>query len=358
MANVLQLAKYYPPILGGIELVEKMLTKAHVELQDQVFIIAFRNEHELASVGEFGEYVEWINADLEIKSAIFNWGFIFRFRQYIIKNKIQKIYVHLPNPYMHELVRINKSFLAKKNIIVHAIYHSDIVNQKILKFFYNKYFVATSDVYTNIIVSSEKLWSFSKVLKKISLDKKKVIPFCSEGLMTFTPRTSFKGKLVAIGRMVPYKGFEFLINAIKDTEFELHIIGDGPLFKFLKSIGGKNIFLHKRLSEIDKNRIIAESDLLIVSSINQAEAYGMTIVEAFESGLPVVASNIESGVTYLVQNNLTGRIFETLNKVSLLSEIRYFRDNRVEYMSISKNVRAFYERELSFNCFKERVKNL
>lgn len=356
--NILQLSKYYSPILGGIELVEKMLTKAHSRLGDKVFIVAFKDDQIFDTVGEFGEKIEWINTDLELRSALFNWSFIFKFRNYLIANNIQKIYVHLPNPYMHELVRLNRRFLDDKKIVVSAIYHSDIVNQKFLRIFYNFYFLHTAGIYKNIIVSSEKLWKYSSVLTKLPLQKMKVIPFCSEGNMTFKQRTRFGGKLLAIGRMVPYKGFEFLINAINGSEYELHIIGDGPLYQYLKSIASKNIFLHKKLSEIDKNELIANSDLLIVSSINSSEAYGMIIVEAFESGLPVVASNLNSGVTFLVQNNITGRVFETLNKDSLLSEIRYFRDNSVQYQKVSKNVRDFYELELSFDSFMERVKNL
>jgi rhamnosyl/mannosyltransferase len=356
--NILQLSKYYPPILGGIELVAKMLTKAHSKIGDKVFIVAFKNEQTFESLGEFGEQVEWINADLELKSALFNWSFIFKFRKYLVSNNIQKIYVHLPNPYMHELVRLNRRFLEKRKIVVSAIYHSDIVNQKILRIFYNFYFVHTSSIYKNIIVSSEKLWKSSSVLTQLPVEKMKVIPFCSEGNMSFKQRSNFGGKLLAIGRMVPYKGFEFLINAINESNYELHIIGDGPLYQNLKLIASKNIILHKKLNEIDKNALIAKSDLLIVSSINSSEAYGMIIVEAFESGLPVVASNLNSGVTFLVQNNVTGRVFETLNKESLLSEIRYFQDNSVQYQKVSKNVRDFYEKELSFDCFKERVRNL
>jgi len=158
--------------------------------------------------------------------------------------------------------------------------------------------------------------------------------------------------------MVPYKGFEFLIKAINNTEFELHIIGDGPLLGQLQSIAAPNVFLHKRLSEKDKNKLIADSDLLIVSSINNAEAYGMIIVEAFESGLPVIASNLETGVTYLVQENATGKVFNVLDKESLLSKIKYFKENNKEYSKISNYVREFYEKELSFKNFKERVKNL
>lgn len=357
--KILQLSKFYPPILGGIELVEKMITKAHCSLKDEVFIVAFKQKNEnFSQTGEFGELIEWINLDIKLKSAPFNLSFISQFRAYIKENKIERIYVHLPNPFMHELVRFNRKFLNKNRVEVVAVYHSDIINQKILRFFYDKYFVKTADLYHKIIVSSDNLWRFSKVLTKLPADKKTVIPFCSEGNMEFLERKKFGGKLLAIGRLVPYKGFKFLIEALKDTEFELHIIGDGPLYQELVEIKASNVFLHKRLSEKEKNILISQSDLLVVSSINKAEAYGMIIVEAFESGLPVVASNIDSGVTFLVQDKITGKVFETLNKAQLVSAIRYFKENPVEYNAISNKVRSFYESDLSFESFKNKIKIL
>lgn len=357
--NILQLSKFYPPIYGGIELVEKMFTRAHISLGDNVFIVAFKNQEKTFNpIGEFKENIHWIESDLEFKSALINWSFIFQFKKYILLNKIQKIYVHLPNPYMHEVVRWHRNFLEKNKIQVVAIYHSDIVNQKFLKIFYNKYFSLTSKVYSQIIVSSDKLWQSSEILMNMPLEKKRVIPFCSEGYLTYQERKKFSGRLVAIGRLVTYKGFEFLINAIKDSPYQLSIIGDGPLYKSLKEIAPSNITIHGKLSEKDKNKIITESDLLVVSSVNHSEAYGMLIVEAFESGLPVIASDLKTGVTFLVQDGITGKTFKTLDKESLLSGIRYFSDNAIEYNNISKNVRQFYDKELSFNCFMERVKNL
>lgn len=357
--RILQLSKFYPPVLGGIELVEKMITRSHRDLGDDVFIVAFKeNGERFSTEGEFGESIEWISLDVKLKSAPFNFGFIKKFKDYVKANAIKRIYVHLPNPFMHELVRFNKRFLDKLGVEVYAVYHSDIINQKILKIFYDAYFIKTASVYKKIIVSSDNLWKFSKVLSKISSDKKSVVPFCSEGNMQFLERKKFSGKLLSIGRLVPYKGFRFLIESIIGTEYELHIVGDGPLYDELQKLKAPNIFLHKRVSEAQKNELIGKSDLLVVSSINKAEAYGMTIVEAFESGLPVVASNIKSGVTFLVQNEATGKIFEPLDKDGLLSSIEYFKKHPDAYNFTSNNVRSFYESQLSFESFKEKIKYL
>jgi glycosyltransferase involved in cell wall biosynthesis len=356
--NVLQLSKFYPPVFGGIELVEKMLTKSHSELGDEVFIVAFHKSQTYSPIGEYGESIEWINLDIQLRSAPFNFNFIFNFKSYIVKHKIQRIYVHLPNPYMHELIRFNQSFLKKLNIELIAIYHSDIVNQKILRLVYDKYFSWSAEIYNKIVVSSDNLWTNSKVLTKLPNSMKRVVPFCSEGLLNFNERKKFSGKLLAIGRLVPYKGFEFLIKTIAGTDYELHIIGDGPMYEKLLSIKSSNIFLHKKLDEEDKNKLIEDSDLLIVSSLNKSEAYGLIIVEAFESGLPVIASNIKSGVTFLVQENITGKVFEPENEKQLLECIKYYKNNEEDYMQTSKNVRAFYDQRLSFNVFKNGIENL
>ena len=250
--KILQLSKFYPPILGGIELVEKMITKAHSILQDEVFIVAFKQKNEnFSDKGEFKESIKWINLDVKLKSAPFNFSFISQFRNYVIDNKIERIYVHLPNPFMHELVRFNRHFLIENKVEVIAVYHSDIINQKILRFFYDKYFVRTADHYKKIIVSSDNLWKFSKILTKIPTNKKVIIPFCSEGNMKFTERNVFKGKILAIGRLVPYKGFKFLIESLNASEFELHIIGDGPLYQELFEINCCYNFIPKLIKNIE-----------------------------------------------------------------------------------------------------------
>ena len=356
--NVLQLCKYYPPILGGIELVEKNITKAHAELKDNVVIVAFSTSPKEILIGEFLETVYSIGQDIFFQSAPISFGFIFAFKNLIIKHKINRIYVHLPNPFMHEVLRISRLFLKKMNIEIVAVYHSDIVNQRFLGKMYNYYFSLSKNIYDYWICSSQKLWNSSPVLNNIDERKKRIVPFCTEGSIAFREREKFQGKLLAVGRLVPYKGFEFLINVINKTNFQLHIVGDGPEFENLKKIAGKNIVLHRRIDDSEKNLLFDQCDLLIVSSVNRAEAYGMIIVEAFEAGLPVVASNLDSGVTFLVQHEVTGLVFETLNEEKLIEQIKRLEQDEELYRRISNNTRVFYDEELSYLQFKLKIEQL
>jgi glycosyltransferase involved in cell wall biosynthesis len=355
--NILQLCKYYPPVLGGIELVEKTISKAHSELNDNLTIVAFSDSANEAS-GEFSEKIYLIKQDVFFKSAPLNLKFIFKFRKIIEKHNIERIYVHLPNPFMHEVLKYSRNYLKKKKIEVIAVYHSDIVNQKMLGKLYNFYFSLNLNIYDRWICSSDNLWSSSAILKNLPERKKEIIPFCTEGNLIFKKREVFNGQLLAVGRLVPYKGFEFLINTINKTNYQLHIIGDGPEFLKLQKIAGKNIVLHRNIDDVKKKKLFDDCDLLIVSSINRAEAYGMIIVEAFEAGMPVVASNLKSGVTYLVQHEQTGLVFETKNEDQLINSIKRLENDSDLYKKISGNTRNFFDQNLSFSHFKTKIENL
>lgn len=355
--NILQLCKYYPPTLGGIELVEKTITKAHTDLGDNVFIVAFYEES-TSQVGAFCEHIKLIREDLFFKSAPINFRFIFDIRSLVIKHQIERVYVHLPNPYMHEVVKSSKAFLQKHRVEVVAVYHSDIVNQKILGKIYNLYFNFTKGFYDKWVCSSQKLWNSSTILKDIAENKKRIIPFCTDGVMTYIERVKFKGKILAVGRLVPYKGFDFLIRAINKTNYQLNIVGNGPEYKKLSELGNNNIVFHRGINDQQKKELFDQCDLLIVSSINRSEAYGMIIVEAFESGVPVISSNINSGVTYLVQHEATGLVFDIENEDQLLKSIKRLENDSHLYSSIARNSKCFFDNELAYPNFLAKIKNI
>lgn len=354
--NILHLSKYYYPRVGGIELVAKMMVKAQCEANHQVSVIAFDVDNK-TECGFFGETIIRIRQNLFLLSTPFNFSIFKDFRKIILAKKIQRIYVHLPNPLMHELLRFNANFLKEMKIDVVAIYHSDIVNQKMLADLYHTYFLLTSMVYNYFVCSSKELWCSSPVLRGITEKKQIIIPFCTEAGSISREKGQFEGKLLAVGRMVPYKGYEFLIDCLKNTKYQLTIIGDGPLKNKLQKISSSNIkFLHG-ISEEEKLKVFKETDLLIVGSINRAEAFGMTIVEAFQMGIPVIASEINTGVTYLVKDGERGFTFPVLNKEKFLDCLNKYSQNPELIKDHSANARKFFGQELDYQHFKNRLES-
>lgn len=149
--------------------------------------------------------------------------------------------------------------------------------------------------------------------------------------------------LLFVGRLSPEKGCSLLIHAWKKVEQKnkkkplLLIAGDGPEKNFLenlcKSLSLKEIRFLGLQSREQIQYLMAKADLLIFPSL-WYEGFPMTIVEALNRGLPVVASNIGSMRSIIVDgingfkfkpgdiDDLTDCIKNVLENSNELKEIR------------------------------------
>ncbi|MES2884634.1 MAG: glycosyltransferase [Pseudomonadota bacterium] len=113
-------------------------------------------------------------------------------------------------------------------------------------------------------------------------------------------------QLLTIGRLVPFKGLQYLLAALalpalRDVDLTLHIVGDGPLKAALLAqaeatgLSPKVIF-HGACPREKVLALMAECDLYIAPAIVDAEGntetQGVALIEAMASGLPVIASAV------------------------------------------------------------------
>jgi len=120
--------------------------------------------------------------------------------------------------------------------------------------------------------------------------------------------------ILAVGRLVPYKGFNVLIQAaqrlVKDSV--VVIVGGGPLQGELQQAvelcGVKDrVLLTGRLSDAALHALFERATLYCLPSTYRAEAFGVVLLEAMAYGLPIVASDIAgSGVPWVNQHGLSG----------------------------------------------------
>lgn len=106
--------------------------------------------------------------------------------------------------------------------------------------------------------------------------------------------------ILAIGRLVPEKAYENLIEAIryvkKEEKVKLIILGEGEQRKFLERCIKQNslesdIDLYGYTDKVF--RFLKSSDLFVLSS--RQEAFGNVLIEAIACGVPCVATNCDSG---------------------------------------------------------------
>lgn len=128
-----------------------------------------------------------------------------------------------------------------------------------------------------------------------------------------------------VGRLAEKKGVTYLIEAMKNVDAHLYIVGGGPLEESLKKqaepIKEKITFLGPKSHE-ELPCYYASADLFVAPSIVAAdgdqEGLPVSIMEAMASGLPVV-SGISGGTKDIIEDGINGFIVDAKN-VPLLTE--------------------------------------
>ena len=124
-------------------------------------------------------------------------------------------------------------------------------------------------------------------------------------------------RCLSIGRLIPRKGFQFLIRALPQVlskvkhKFEIEIVGDGPYEEELTRIAKNlnvNSYIHftgaVEYSELPKK--YRDADIFILPSL--AEGMPLVVLEAMGTGLPIIASRVQ-GIDELVADNVNGALF-------------------------------------------------
>ncbi len=125
-----------------------------------------------------------------------------------------------------------------------------------------------------------------------------------------------------------FKGVDILIKALaqlRDKDFKMIIVGEGNLKnyyqKLAKKLGlGTKIIFTGYLTNKELPDYYRLADGFIFPSLNQAEAFGLALLQALACGVPVVASNLV-GVRSLVIPGKTGLLVEPGDTVALTQAI-------------------------------------
>lgn len=116
-----------------------------------------------------------------------------------------------------------------------------------------------------------------------------------------------------IGRLVYYKGCSVLVDAFArmKTDATLTIIGDGVLKEELmrqaetQGIASRVSFLGY-VSDEKKQICMEAADVFVLPSVERSEAFGLVQLEAMAYGIPVINTNLPSGVPEVSIHGETG----------------------------------------------------
>jgi glycosyltransferase involved in cell wall biosynthesis len=346
--SYLQLGKFFPPDWGGIETVTYNLLMGLTEQGIKNAAIAFGDFNEVKQLSS-GENIAEIYRVNHVKffGAPASLRYLFIFKK--IAADYNVVIVHLPNP----MAAICLALSGYKGRV--ALYwHSDIINKGLLGRLLvplERWLIARADVVLGPTSAHLKYSRYAPLL----LAKGGVAPYPIESCLVSVaesrremPRTITAKRairILAIGRLVEYKGLEYLVRAIPQLlskhEIRVDILGDGPLRGQLDSLIvelglAQHVLLHGAVSEDKKNNFLIEADIFCFPSVTKQEMYGMSQIEAMAHGLPIISTDIfGSGTPELIRTTGTGLVISPSSVEEIRSAIQRLIDDPVLYSNLS-----------------------
>lgn len=372
--KILQLGKFYP-IRGGVEKVmyDLMLGLSAKGIHCDMLCAAYKrapsrvinlntSSIDDASASQATVYVErtWcVVAGTRIAP-----GMIGKLRKLLKENHYDIVHIHHPDP-MAALALYLSGYKGK--VILH--WHSDILKQSFFLKFYcplQNWLIKRADM---VIGTSPVYLENSEHLKSRIDGKSQILPIGvnpivpnPEGVETIKRRFPGKKIVFSLGRLVPYKGYKYLVDAAKllPEDYVVVIGGTGPLkdslTKQINSLGLQNkVHLLGYVADEDIPNWYGAADVFCLSSIQKTEAFAIVQIEAMSCGTPVVSCNIPgSGVPWVNSDGDSGLVVEPCDAAGLADAIQKITASESQMKFYSDNARRRYESMFEYGQMIEK----
>ena len=340
---------YLPGSIGGVERSINQIARGTSSLGVTTEVLTLSPAVVDRTVEVDGHLVHRCRSNFEFASTPFSASAFLRFRQ--LAKKADIVHYHFPYPFsdiLHLTSQIKKPTL--------ITYHSDIVKQKHLLKLYRplkRLFLNSVD---QIVATSPNYLKSSSVLSEYShkttviplgLDKTTYPEGCTEKLAFWRKRFSSRFFLF-VGVLRYYKGLHILVDAARNSDYPIVILGAGPVEVELKvhasKLGIKNIYFLGFLPDEDKVALLELCYAVIFPSNLRSEAFGISLLEGAMYGKPLISSEIGTGTSYINIDKETGIVVHHSDPTALRNAMDYLWNNPVEAAVMGQRAEARYWR--------------
>jgi len=333
---------------GGTEVFMHQLALAGQKLGIDAEVLSLSRDGFSGSDGSLGYTVHRVPRQFEIASNSFSLGAFAKFSE--LAEKADIVHYHFPWPFMdlvHFVTRIKKPSI--------VTYHSDIIRQKKLLTLYRPLMNQFLSSVDRIVSTSENYFRTSENLQKFK-SKVSIIPIGIDDA-AYNPVESknldyWRGKFgskffLFVGVLRYYKGLHLLLEAARETNWPVVIVGAGPIEAELRKVIEKqkinNIHLVGFVSDEDKNALYSLSRAVVFPSYLRSEAFGITLVEGAMHGKPLISSEIGTGTSFVNRHNETGFVVQADDAQSLKNAMNELWNNDELCERLGRNARKNYE---------------
>lgn len=313
--TILQIAKYYYPVEGGIETVTKYLGEGLTTYEQVVVCFSQDGITRLDTVN--GVKVYRIASSMNIASQDIAFSYYHYLKKIIYEEQPDIILLHCPNPFLYPIT----AKLTPKDVKLVLLWHSDILGKgilyKLVKQF-EKVILRKADLILatspNYIHPSSPIYDYRDKTEVVAngIIKSDFVWRTGDETTIEEIRRKYHHKKIVffVGRHAAYKGIDYLIEAEKYIQSDCVILigGRGPETERLKAMtqSSRIKFIGRIPNEYLRCYYYA-SDIFAFTSCTKQEAFGIALAEAMYCGSVPVTFTIEgSGVNWVSVNGETG----------------------------------------------------
>ena len=368
--RVLHVGKYFHPSHGGIESFLFDLASASADLGIEQGLIVHAQQGQNPGSQDQGRY-----AFLRYLDRVKSWGtlgyapispsFGRRLHLAIQRLKPDVLYLHLPNPSTFWALTLPAARRIPWVIHWHADASAPEFDRvvRLLYPIYRPFEQALLSRAKQVIVTSPPYLQGSRALARWQ-DKCRVVPLGlnTERLARREACAVSPGwdsgeplRILSVGRLTPYKGLDGLIRAMAHTQAQLAIVGEGAerarLERLIAELRLKaRVHLIGGASDGARNFLLSQCDLVCLPSLNRAEAFGISVLEAMAMGKPALVSRLEgSGLPWLVEDGRTGWHVQPGDPAALAERINRLDAHRSEVAASGERAAARYREHFDIN---------
>ena len=260
---------------------------------------------------------------------------------FLLKNKLKNISIIQQHQLMGSWISIISKFLTNIPLYTRTGYdmyefsikeNKSPLKQKFYKLL-TSFTLKNSDIYS---VTSQCDYQFLNENFKTDM-KIKIRPNWVDIYSTKEISSRYKNKILTVGRMTDQKNYFYLLNEMKNISknFELDIVGEGPLNQNLQDYSKENNLRVNFLGKIDNEELLdLYQRYTFFVTASSFEGNPKTVLEAANSSCILLASDIPNH-RELIKSGENGFLFELKegNFSKLLSEII---DNNYDLDAISR----------------------
>ncbi len=234
-------------------------------------------------------------------------------------SSMEVLHFHAPFP-SGELAAV-RTLRDRTMVITH---HMDIWRQRLLRRGFAPFQRAFYERARFILASSPQLADYSTILRSYR-DRVVVVPLgidiaewnASEQILAVADKlreTLGRGKMIAlfVGRLVYYKDLDVLLRATDGLDITLVIVGAGPfeaaLRKQAATLSEVRVVFAGAVDESELRALYQAADFFVLPSGHPAETFGVVLLEAALNQLPLITSDVPTGVQHVNKHELTGLV--------------------------------------------------